>query len=709
MTENSTKENFVQMDVEKNDAYQYLNLLPIAFTVIRVAVDEVGDPIDFICEFANEEFATLESQKIENIIGKSFYEISPDISQKWLRSCCEVAYKGISKEWKDYNAEVGRYLSIYCYQPKWGYCACVIRDITYDIDVANELKYLSEYDDLTSIYNKQSFYDKTHDLLMNNFDTQYVIGRIDIEKFKIVNDVFGTGEGDQLLKYIARKIKYYVQDFGTYGRLDADIFAICFPWSFNNVERFVDYMQKEIKQYPLDFEVIPCFGFYVVDVVTLPVDIMCDRANLALRTIKGNYVKRYAVYDDTLRRSLIEEQSIVSQMNNALVAKQFKIYLQPKCKIDTGNIVGAEALVRWQHPMKGLIPPNKFIPIFEKNGFILKLDAYVWECACELLRKWLDEGREVMPISVNVSRINLYNPKLCDILIGLIEKYQLQPELLQLELTESAYTENQKLLVSIMERLRTYGFKILMDDFGSGYSSLNVLKDLPVDILKIDLKFLSGIDKFGRGGNILASVIRMARWLSLPVIAEGVETREQADFLISIACNVAQGYYFSRPITVEEYERLLDSTVRCDRNLNAMFKMNLPLEDLWNYDSPKNVFFNTLIGAVAIYELCQDNLEVVRANDDFFKIMQWSREDFYEQGHQILNLVALEDRKKVLEKFYESVHTKETIHCEFRRLVHGEAALGIHMKVRFIAGNDERFLFYAAMERLHPADFSKSI
>uniref|UniRef100_UPI003AB2AEB0 EAL domain-containing protein n=1 Tax=Selenobaculum sp. TaxID=3074374 RepID=UPI003AB2AEB0 len=385
--------------------------------------------------------------------------------------------------------------------------------------------------------------------------------------------------------------------------------------------------------------------------------------------------------------------------NSALESGQFEFYLQPKCSIDTGNIVGAEALVRWRHPMKGLISPGKFIPVFEKNGFILKLDVYIWESVCKLLRQWIDEGRQPMPISVNVSRINLYNPKLCDILIGLVEKYQLEPYLLELELTESAYTENEKLLVSIIERLRGYGFRILMDDFGSGYSSLNILKNLPVDVLKIDLHFLGGSDKFNRGGNILTSVVRMAKWMALPVIVEGVETREQVDFLCSIACTTAQGYYFSPPIPVLDYEKMLDSSVKCNENLSITFETDMQLKNFWDQNSGKNVLFNTLIGAVAIYELCQDNLEMLRANDDYFKMVEWSREDFFAKSHKILDYIHHDDRKNILKIFYEAVGMREILTCKFRRFISGDKYIWIHAKIRFIAGSHDRFLFFAVMEK----------
>lgn len=214
-----------------------------------------------------------------------------------------------------------------------------------------------------------------------------------------------------------------------------------------------------------------------------------------------------------------------------------------------------------------MISPGEFIPIFERNGFITKLDYYVWEKTCKLLAGWIAEGKKPSPVSVNISRVSLYNPRLVEAICGLTDRYHIPRELLELELTESAYTTNPKAIKETMERLQKEGFSILMDDFGSGYSSLNVLKDIAVDVLKIDMKFLSDTDQEGRSQNILASVVRMAKWLNLPVIAEGVERREQVDFLHSVGCEYVQGFYFARPMPVSDYEKLVsEKRTNCRRS-----------------------------------------------------------------------------------------------------------------------------------------------
>ncbi len=419
----------------------------------------------------------------------------------------------------------------------------------------NEYQHLVEYDQLTGIYNRQMFTSKTQELLEKNRDKTFVLARFDIEKFKVINELLGHKEGDELLKYIADILRKNIGKSGTYARLEADVFVICVPHSEESVAFMVKTTLDNMKQYNLYLEIILCFGLYIISDITVPVDIMIDRATLALKTIKGNYITRYAYYDDILRQKLMEEQEIVNEMKDALTSGQFLVYLQPKCSLDTGKIVGAEALVRWNHPTKGLIPPGKFIPVFEKNGFIMELDAYIWEKTCKILKQWIDTGKTVLPVSVNISRVNLYNPQLATIVKELVEKYGISPHLLELEITESAYTNNAFQLIDVIEEFHQHGFTVLMDDFGSGYSSLNMLKDIPVDALKIDLNFLSGTDKLERGKNILTSVIGMSQSINLPTIAEGVETKEHAEFLRSIECHLAQGYFFFRPMPVEDFEK----------------------------------------------------------------------------------------------------------------------------------------------------------
>ncbi len=444
-----------------------------------------------------------------------------------------------------------------------------------------ELQFYRRFDPVSGLYNRITFYTETAKMLTDNRQDRFVMLRMDMERFKIINELWGRAEGDRLLRYIGEKLRLKLSSHSkvTFGRTEADIFYMCFLYSERQIEDKITYIENILKEYKIDFQIVPYFGLYIITNHDMPINLMCDRTNLAIRTIKGNYMKRVAFYDENLRKAMLWEQEIINQMGTALLENQFEIYLQPQCDLKTGQPISAEALVRWNHPDRGILSPAEFIPIFEKNRFIMKLDFYVWEQTCILLRRWMDEGKTPHPISVNVSRINLHNPKICDIIIELVKKYEIPPHLLELEITESAYADNQKLLIGLIETLQNYGFTVLMDDFGSGYSSLNMLKDAVVDVLKLDLVFLSGDDKSNRGGNILASIMSMVKWLNMAVIAEGVETKEQAEFLQSIGCQVAQGYYYARPMPIKDYEKYLnqlktDSPILAFQQLKEQVNIN---------------------------------------------------------------------------------------------------------------------------------------
>lgn len=437
--------------------------------------------------------------------------------------------------------------------------------------LSRELRYRADYDMLTGIYNKTHFFEATRVLLKRHPEETYAFLRLDIEKFQLVNSFFGSSSGDGLLQYIAKEIRKFAGDTEqiAYGRIEADIFGICMPYrGEETMLELVRYMRMRLGQYQLAFDVVPAIGIYVIRERDLSVDAMYDRANLAAKQCKGNYIENYAFYVDEMREDIVREQQIVNHMRHALDEEEFVLYLQPKYSLQDNRICGAEVLVRWAKPEGGMISPGEFIPIFERNGFITKLDYYVWEKTCKLLAGWIAEGKKPSPVSVNISRVSLYNPRLVEAICGLTDRYHIPRELLELELTESAYTTNPKAIKETMERLQKEGFSILMDDFGSGYSSLNVLKDIAVDVLKIDMKFLSDTDQEGRSQNILASVVRMAKWLNLPVIAEGVERREQVDFLHSVGCEYVQGFYFARPMPVSDYESWYPrKRTNCRRNI----------------------------------------------------------------------------------------------------------------------------------------------
>ncbi len=443
---------------------------------------------------------------------------------------------------------------------------CVCTDVSAEKESAlqlehafQEMRYRSEHDALTDLWNRDAFHRRTHEALIEKAQVPHVLLSVNIHRFKMINEFFGAHVGDEVLRLLAGGLRDLFDGVGTYGRMEADHFIACFPASALNMDRIMAVLDQKLTSQSYEYHIELFFGLYEITDPHMAVDQMCDRAAMALKTIKGSAVKRYAYYDDSMRQTLVDEQSIAEEMHDALAGGQFVPYLQPIYSLKTLQPVSAEVLVRWQHPEKGLIPPGKFIPLFERNGFVTKLDFAVWEQACALLSNWTRQGVPAMPLSINISRIDLYHPHLCEELVSLLQRYDLDPSLLKLEITESAYIDDPTVLAAVIRRFRAAGFRILMDDFGSGYSSLNTLKDMPINVLKIDMCFLAELENSPRAASILVSVAGMARRLNIPVIVEGVETQAQLDFLASIGCDEGQGYFFSRPLPVADFEALLRS------------------------------------------------------------------------------------------------------------------------------------------------------
>lgn len=416
---------------------------------------------------------------------------------------------------------------------------------------------LLQYDRLTGLYSKEYFYQRVKDILIRNPEQKYDIICSDIENFKLVNDVFGITAGDQLLRNVAEIYLKFTENKGVCGRLTADRFVCLLEhrWEYDD-EMFIR-ANALINDSANSKNVVTKWGIYHVEDPAISVEQMCDRALLAVNSIKGQYGKYFATYDDKLRSSLLREQAISDCMETALAEGQFEIYLQPKYRIMDNMLSGAEALVRWNHPEWGFQSPAQFIPVFEKNGFITKLDQFVWNQTCAALRDWDDRGYPAINVSVNVSRADIYNADLTNILMDILGKYNLKPERLHLEITESAYTEDPKQIIDTVGSLRKLGFVIEMDDFGSGYSSLNMLNQMSLDILKLDMKFIQSETSKSVNKGILHFIMDLARWMNLTVVAEGVETEEQLKRLKDAGCDYAQGYYYAKPIPRAEFEELL--------------------------------------------------------------------------------------------------------------------------------------------------------
>lgn len=479
---------------------------------------------------------------------------------------------------------------------------------------------IAERDSVTKLYTKMKFYQSARQMLATCQGETFAFLRIDIDRFKMINNFYGMPEGDKVLVAIAQELKRISGTFKyfKYGRLDNDVFACCVPYKEENIELIVKALQIRLKQINKDYNIKISCGVYVIDDFNMDISEMYDRAFMAAKNCKGQFIDNISYYDESMIENMRQEQFVINEVNKALEEEQFVVFLQPKINLITNRAYGAEALVRWKHPEKGMLSPADFIPIYERNGIIGKLDQYMWRQSCKLLRKWIDEGLNPAPISVNVSRVNLYNPHLVEILKNLITEYQIPAELLNLELTESAFMEDQELIMNTMSKLHKIGFKIMMDDFGSGYSSLNILKDMELDYLKVDMKFLDSQGFNGKGEKVLTSVIRMAKWLQLPAIVEGVETLEQVDFLKCIGCEYAQGYYFAKPMSVFDYEKYIRQAKKYEAvtvdNLNASM-----INDLWNSSSNTSILFDSLGLPMAAYEYRKGNVELLRSNISYDK------------------------------------------------------------------------------------------
>lgn len=528
-----------------------------------------------------------------------------------------------------------------------------------------------EKDSLTNLYTKEAFFGYVEKYLKDSKDNFDLIG-LNVERFKLVNDIFGMKEGDRLLEFIAKFIEKKFRDYEVIcSRAVADQFYIF-------INRDTDYInilyeiEREIKAYNLNIEISIHFGVYQINNKKVPISIMCDRVKLAIDSIKGKYNMLYSPYDEKLIEKIKAEQELLNCMEESLKNKDFKVYLQPKSNLITGEVVGAEALIRWVHKDLGFITPNRFIPLFEKNGFITNIDMFVLEEVCSKLKNWIDRGVKPIRISINLSRVDIYNPNLIKMMMVIINKYEVPIEYISLEITETSYTENSKQLIVVVKKLNEIGFNIEMDDFGSGYSSLNMLEELPIDILKLDIKFLETSSKTKNNIGILNFVVGLGRWLDLPLIVEGVETIEQVNYLKSIGYTYGQGYYFAKPMPKDDFDNYLiknrnkKEVFDEDNNLKNKFIPLIELEEILNQNSQFSKIFESEISVLSVQEYSNGNLSTIRANKRFFKKMDITSEMIYDKNLNLFQLVHKDDILKAKENINEIISTNKSLLTELR-------------------------------------------
>lgn len=412
---------------------------------------------------------------------------------------------------------------------------------------------------ITNDKNPSHFDDEVAVLFERHPEQNYVLIQFDVKKFKMINEQYGEDFGDELLEHFINTLKYVCNEEQLYVRLTADVFMILTAYETEeDIFHFIDYLDSKLLGYK-NAEYTLAYGVSYVKDITKKLRVYGDGAALARQSIKNDALHHIAFYKSSMLDVVRDRKFMEDNMRQALEERQFAVYLQPKYSISSDHMVGAEALVRWIHPERGIIPPMDFIPLFEQNGFVVRIDQFVWEEACKVIRGWMDEGITPIPISVNVSRKHFSGTDFVDVLNGLVERYNIPKKYLEIEITETIDAANGEEEIT---RLKESGFTLLMDDFGSGYSSLNMLKDTQFDVIKIDRGFLQNFIGSPRGKKIVQHTIKMSQDIGLDMVAEGVETKEQAEFLSDCGCDTAQGFYYAKPMKIEEFQTLYRGSVK---------------------------------------------------------------------------------------------------------------------------------------------------
>ena len=484
----------------------------------------------------------------------------------------------------------------------------------------------SRYDELTGLLVKKVFFEEADQYLHEHSAEDLCMLAIDIDHFKLYNQFYGRTSGDQYLKYISGCLQEYAKEYGgVTGYAGADGFYYLCPDDLVLFNDMTVKIKKELRARDLEIGFAPKLGVYRIEDDTKPIMDICDCALSALSDIQGEYSKIISWYDPTKERSE-DDFMMLREVEFGIRNNEFTFYLQPKCNMLTGKVVGSEALVRWFKPDGRLVNPGTFIPVLERNGLVFKLDRVVWEEVCKWQRYCIDMEYPLLPISVNVSRADIFSMDVAAYLQNLIQKYDIPIDCIELEITESAYVSESGGLGAEINRFKEMGFKVLMDDFGSGYSSLNSLKELDIDILKIDMRFLKmDFSTKEKGVSILESIVNMAASLEMPVVVEGVETDEQVRFLKEMGCKYAQGYYYYKPMDKSDYELLLDEPDRLDMDgirlseVDQVHMLDLTEEKLFTDE-----MINNILGAVAFYEVTDGVVRLLRLNEQYYQMMGMS-------------------------------------------------------------------------------------
>ena len=473
---------------------------------------------------------------------------------------------------------------------------------------------------VTGLIYQEAFYSQCEQKLAN-FKINWLLIAIDLQNFKLFNEWYGREEGDRVLSEIGQALSRIADAHGgVAGYFGGDDFALLVPAGHFDADDLFERIHRIVIAHGASVGFLPAVGASYSH-GNMSAYKLYDQASLASHEAKGDLKSRVRYFSQAMVSRAEEDYKVLSEFKNALADGEITFYLQPQCRSFNGMIVGAEALARWIRPDGSSVSPASFIPTLERYGFVPDLDKYVWEAVCRWGRRMLDAGKPLIPVSVNISPVDIFMMDVPGCFEGLIQKYALPREAVKIEITESAYSEGAEKVRSTVQELRNMGFVVLMDDFGSGFSSLNMLRELNVDIIKLDAYFLRMEKNNERKGmHIIESVINMAKTMAMPVIVEGVETQEQCEYLMDLGIRYIQGFYFYRPMCAADFEKLISDVNRIDVSgfefkANEEFRIREFLNDTVYSDS----MLNHIIGPAAIYALHGEDIDIIRFNQMFYR------------------------------------------------------------------------------------------
>lgn len=553
---------------------------------------------------------------------------------------------------------------------------------------------------LSDYYYNHSFMERLRKRLPEILPNTYCIVAIDIEHFRLFNKLYGRSSGDEVIRYIYTCLEQSALEYdGIDAYLGGDNFVAFLPDDDEVLNCIRQKIVKKFSKWNNTSAFFPLFGVYTIKDTSVLPELMYDHAMLALSHAEEDYKWHICRYTMEMESSLEEEVYLLAAIEEGLEKGEFTFFAQPQCNIATGQIVGAEALVRWQKPNGEVLLPGGFIPVLEKNKMIDQLDRYVWEKVCQWLKGWIDQGYSPVPISINVSRIDIYAMDVPKYIFSLLEKYQIPEYLIKIEITESAYTENNNRISHAVNTLRNRGLVVMMDDFGCGYSSLNMLKNIPVDVLKLDMRFLQfKEEERQKSANILEAIINMAGLLHLPIVVEGVENESQEKFVQKLGCRYIQGFYYYKPLPIKKFEELLKDKRQIDAQ-GLVYKQVEPMHirEFIDTNFVSDSMLNNVLGPVVFFEVFGGDIKVIRVNEQYFRMIG---EQHFEEDIQreFLKRIPEEERcvfHRMIEKAFENpvLGADGMIHL----LREGEQKMSVYAKVFYLREREGYRQYYCSL------------